>query len=114
MEVDAFAKLNFTFEVLGRRDDGFHEIKTIMQTIDLADHLHVEVADSLSVGCDYPELTGDSNLIWRAATNLARDIVKKIEADLVFPGQIKVTVIRESRSVEYARYHILDRIEQKV
>jgi len=38
-----------------------------------------------------------------AATNLARDIVKKIEADLVFPGQIKVTVIRETRSVEFAR-----------
>ena len=36
-------------------------------------------------------------------TVLARDIVKKIEQDLVFPGQIKVTVIRETRSVEHAR-----------
>ena len=34
---------------------------------------------------------------------LARDIVKKVEQDLVFPGQIKVTVIRETRSVEIAR-----------
>lgn len=34
---------------------------------------------------------------------LARDIAKKVEEDLVFPGQIKVTVIRETRSVEYAR-----------
>ena len=38
-----------------------------------------------------------------AASKMARDIVKKIEATLVYPGQIKVTVIRESRSVEYAR-----------
>ena len=38
-----------------------------------------------------------------ACTSLARDIVKKIEEDLIFPGQIKVNVIRESRSVEYAR-----------
>ena len=38
-----------------------------------------------------------------ASTNLAREIVKKIESDLVFPGQIKVTVIRETRSVEFAR-----------
>ena len=38
-----------------------------------------------------------------AASKMARDIVKKIEQTLVYPGQIKVTVIRESRSVEYAR-----------
>lgn len=34
---------------------------------------------------------------------LARDVAKKIEAELSFPGQIKVTVVRESRAVEYAR-----------
>ena len=37
------------------------------------------------------------------AASLARDIARKVEEDLVFPGQIKVTVIRETRSVEYAR-----------
>ncbi len=37
------------------------------------------------------------------STTLARDIAKKIEEDLVFPGQIKVTVIRETRNIEYAR-----------
>lgn len=36
------------------------------------------------------------------ATLLSRDIVKKIEESLTFPGQIKITVIRETRSVEYA------------
>jgi ribonuclease Y len=38
-----------------------------------------------------------------AATKMARDVVKKIEETLVYPGQIKVTLIRESRTVEYAR-----------
>ena len=38
-----------------------------------------------------------------AASKMARDIVKKIEDTLAYPGQIKVTVIRESRSVEFAR-----------
>jgi ribonuclease Y len=33
---------------------------------------------------------------------MSRDIVKKIEESLTFPGQIKVTVIRETRAVEYA------------
>src|SRR5215207_1395324 len=37
------------------------------------------------------------------ASRLARDIVKKIEENLTYPGQIKVTVIRETRSVEYAK-----------
>ncbi|HET8524418.1 MAG TPA: ribonuclease Y [Thermomicrobiales bacterium] len=37
------------------------------------------------------------------ASRLARDVVKKIEETLEYPGQIKVTVIRETRAVEYAR-----------
>jgi ribonuclease Y len=37
------------------------------------------------------------------ASRLARDVVKKIEASLTYPGQIKVTVIRETRAVEYAK-----------
>jgi ribonuclease Y len=37
------------------------------------------------------------------ASRLARDIVKKIEESLTYPGQIKVTVIRETRAVEYAK-----------
>ena len=34
---------------------------------------------------------------------MARDIAKKIEAEMTYPGQIKVNVIRETRSIEYAR-----------
>jgi len=37
------------------------------------------------------------------ASQMARDIVKRIEGELEYPGQIKVTVIRETRAVEYAR-----------
>jgi ribonuclease Y len=37
------------------------------------------------------------------ALMLSRDIAKKVENELVYPGQIKVTVIRETRAVEYAR-----------
>ncbi len=39
----------------------------------------------------------------RSSAKLARDISKKIEQDLTYPGEIKVTVLREVRSVEYAR-----------
>ena len=45
-----------------------------------------------------PEVVGDDRMVL-----VARDIVKKIENDLDYPGQIKVHVIRESRAIEYAR-----------
>jgi ribonuclease Y len=45
-----------------------------------------------------PEDLSDSH-----AAQLSRDIAKKIEAELSYPGQIKVTVVRESRYVEYAK-----------
>ena len=38
-----------------------------------------------------------------AAIELSKDIAKKIEDNLQYPGQIRVTVIRETRSVEYAK-----------
>jgi len=38
------------------------------------------------------------------ATKLARDIAKQIETELTFPGEIRVTAIREKRAIEYARY----------
>jgi len=37
------------------------------------------------------------------AAVVARDIAKKIESEMEYPGQIKVTVIRESRAIEYAK-----------
>ncbi len=41
---------------------------------------------------------GDEQAIW-----LSKDIAKKVESELTYPGQIKVTVIRETRSIEYAK-----------
>ena len=71
-EVDAYAKLNLVFEVLGKRADGYHEVKTVMQTIDLADRLVIESWPTLQVECDISELSGESNLVWQAAAALAR------------------------------------------
>ena len=72
MDVPAYAKLNLTFEVLGRRNDGFHQVTTIMQTIGLSDVLRIEPDSSLKVECEYPELAGEKNLVWRAAVELAK------------------------------------------
>jgi len=73
--VSAPAKINLHLEVLGLRDDGFHELAMVMQSIDLTDELEVEnTADgTVSLTCDQSGLScGDDNLIMRAA-RLLRD-----------------------------------------
>ena len=71
MLVQACAKLNLSLEVLGRRNDGYHEIRTVMQAIDLADDIEITTAPSLRVHCDNPDLEGESNLVWKAAVVMA-------------------------------------------
>ncbi|PKB83229.1 MAG: 4-(cytidine 5'-diphospho)-2-C-methyl-D-erythritol kinase [SAR202 cluster bacterium Io17-Chloro-G9] len=71
MEVTAYAKLNLTLEVLGPRDDGFHQVRSVLQTIGLADRLTIETAATLRVACDDPSLDGEANLVWNAARALA-------------------------------------------
>src|SRR5918998_675771 len=70
--IDAPAKLNLGLEVIGRRDDGFHEIATIFLTIDLSDRLTLSPADDLELSCDDDSLSGTDNLALRAL-DLLRD-----------------------------------------
>ncbi len=63
----------------------------------------VEKAYAIQAGREVRILVAPDSVDDLAATRLARDIVKKIQESLEFPGQIKVTVIRETRAVEYAR-----------
>jgi len=75
VKASAFAKINLGLEVLYRRDDGYHEIRTIFQTVDLWDVLSFEATagERLSFSCDDPALpTGEDNLVVRAAEALAR------------------------------------------
>lgn len=71
LAIPAYAKINLSLEVIGRRDDGYHDIATILQTISLADTLTIETADALTVSCDAPDLSGERNLVWTAAVALA-------------------------------------------
>jgi 4-diphosphocytidyl-2-C-methyl-D-erythritol kinase len=64
--VDAPAKVNLGLEVIGPRDDGFHEIATILMAIDLYDHLTLSPADELEVTCDDESLSDQENLALRA------------------------------------------------
>ena len=68
----AHAKINLTLEVLGRRDDGYHDIASILQTVSLHDTLTFEESDAITLDCDSPELATPGNLALQAA-HLLRD-----------------------------------------
>jgi 4-diphosphocytidyl-2-C-methyl-D-erythritol kinase len=62
------AKVNLALDVLGKRSDGYHDIATVMQTVDLFDRLTLEAAPTISLETDDPALpTDEENLIVRAA-----------------------------------------------
>src|SRR5438067_3677726 len=67
MEELAHAKVNLFLRVLRRREDGFHEVETLIAPITLHDSLVIEPADRLQFHCDQPGLAGDANLVVRAA-----------------------------------------------
>jgi 4-diphosphocytidyl-2-C-methyl-D-erythritol kinase len=70
----AFAKLNLYLEVLGKREDGYHDVRSLMVTVDLADTLQVRDAHSgVSVVVDAAGVpSGQDNLCWEAADALRR------------------------------------------
>ncbi len=74
LAIRAPAKINLHLEVLGRRPDGFHELRTLLQSIDLADELFAELAPdnelALSVRPREVAPDGDDNLVMRAARAL--------------------------------------------
>lgn len=63
----AYAKINLTLEVIDRRPDGYHEIASIMQTIDLCDTVSLAPAADLTLSCDHPALETPDNLALQAA-----------------------------------------------
>jgi ribonuclease Y len=63
----------------------------------------VEKSYAIQAGREVRIIVDNQKIGDDAATVLARDIAKKVETDLSYPGQIRVTVIRETRAVEYAR-----------
>lgn len=71
----ANAKINLFLDITSRRDDGYHNLVSIMQSVDLCDRLTVEYTESdrleISVGCDNSNVPlGNDNLVWKAASAL--------------------------------------------
>jgi len=75
----AFAKINLTLDVLGKREDGYHDIKSVMQTISIRDDIEInlQTGEPWKLICDQEGIpTDERNLAWKAA-RVYFDTVKK-------------------------------------
>ncbi len=66
----AFAKINLTLDVLDKREDGYHDIKSVMQTISIRDDIEIDLdtGKPWRLLCDKDEIpTDETNLAWKAA-----------------------------------------------
>lgn len=69
MEIKAYAKINISLDVIGKREDGYHLLRMIMQTIDLYDIVSLsQIESGIKVKCDkYYVPTDERNLAYKAA-----------------------------------------------
>ncbi|MFC1920758.1 4-(cytidine 5'-diphospho)-2-C-methyl-D-erythritol kinase [Chloroflexota bacterium] len=70
LNIETPAKINLTLEVLGKRGDGYHEIRSIIQPISLCDILHFELNDDISIESDMPGWTAEESLVLKTVNLL--------------------------------------------
>jgi 4-diphosphocytidyl-2-C-methyl-D-erythritol kinase len=87
LTVRAPAKINLTLEVLARRDDGYHGIRSVMVPLELADELSIEPSAQFSFICDWGELASERNLAVAAVRALGAVPPMRIELRKRIPVQ---------------------------
>ncbi len=90
---NAYAKINLGLDVIRRREDGYHEVKMIMQTVDICDTLTFERREDeeLHIYTDNQKLPCDEhNLIYKGAMVLFEETGRRIGADIVLNKRIPI------------------------
>jgi 4-diphosphocytidyl-2-C-methyl-D-erythritol kinase len=70
MTVTAQAKINLTLETLKKRPDGFHEIRSVVQTVSFCDKIKISPSPGLNIKCNLPEWSASKSLISKAVSLL--------------------------------------------
>lgn len=83
MRFRAYAKVNLSLEVLGKRPDGYHDLVSVMQTVSLWDEIDFEESMDLRFAASDPSLSGDDNLVKRAADLLRQQAPARPGGSLV-------------------------------
>jgi 4-diphosphocytidyl-2-C-methyl-D-erythritol kinase len=73
LTLQAYAKINLGLEVIRRRDDGYHELVTVLQTVSLFDEITVADGEALTLRCGRRGMAGHHNLVWKAADLLQKE-----------------------------------------
>jgi 4-diphosphocytidyl-2-C-methyl-D-erythritol kinase len=84
----AYAKVNLALEVLGRREDGYHEIVSVVQTISLHDVVECWPGSAIDVRTEPPIVEPSENLVARAAELLAREVGRRVGAEILVRKRI--------------------------
>lgn len=84
LTIQALAKINLTLEVLGKRPDGYHEIRSIIQAVSLCDTLRFSQAEQVTITCDISGWTSEKSLISKA--------VKLLQTTNAHQGGVRIEV----------------------
>lgn len=85
MRLRAFAKINMGLDILRKREDGYHEVRMIMQTIQMYDVLEMKKVKKpgISLSVNYPYIPSDErNLVYKAAKLLMDEFQVKEGVDI--------------------------------
>jgi len=88
LTVKAPAKINLTLEVLGKRPDGYHEIRSILQAVSLYDTLDFSDARDITVTCDLPEWAAEKSQVSKAVILLQEHAGVKKGAEIKIEKRI--------------------------
>jgi hypothetical protein len=91
LTLSAPAKVNLTLEVLGRRDDDYHEIRSVMQTVRLCDSISFSSAPQLDFHCDLPIWQAEKSLVSHAAGLLQQESGCRLGARLDIKKRIPLS-----------------------
>jgi 4-diphosphocytidyl-2-C-methyl-D-erythritol kinase len=107
----AYAKVNLSLEVLGKRPDGFHEIVSVAQIVSLADRIILSPGEPLSIEMVPPLVTQAENLVGRAANALAAETGRTPVGSLHIRKQIPLAAgLGGGSSDAAATLRLLDRL----
>jgi 4-diphosphocytidyl-2-C-methyl-D-erythritol kinase len=89
LSIRSFAKINLALSVLGRRPDGYHDIQTLFQAIDLCDAIEFRPSAQLELHCEnLPGVCNEDNLVWKAARLLTSASTENHGASLLLRKKI--------------------------
>ncbi len=86
----AYAKLNLTLDVLGKREDGYHDLQSVMQTISVRDDIEIDVGTGKpwNLLCSVEGIpTDETNLAWKAAKVFCESLQKD-------PGGLEIRILK--------------------